>query len=100
MRKILFSTILLGCFACMGLPSAVAQGSSQAANPGFKQDMKNTGSDTNNAAKSAGRDMKKNADKTGHAVKRDTKRATHATARKTDQGARKVERKTQPNPQR
>jgi hypothetical protein len=51
-----------------------------------KQDMKNAGHDTKNAAKDV-----------GHATKKTTKKAVHKTAQKTDEGASKVESKTAPN---
>jgi hypothetical protein len=50
-----------------------------------KQDIKDAGHDTKDAAK-----------KTGHKVKRKTKSAAHKTARKTKEGAQKVEDKTAP----
>jgi hypothetical protein len=50
-----------------------------------KQDMKDAGHDTKDAAK-----------KTGHAVKKTTKKTTHKAAKKTKEGAQKVEDKTAP----
>ena len=50
---------------------------------GPKQDLKNAGQSTKEAAKS-----------TGKAVKKGTKKAVHAGAKKTRQGAGKVEEKT------
>ena len=50
---------------------------------GPKQDLKNAGHSTKEAAKS-----------TGKAVKKGTKKAVHAGAKKTQQGAGKVEEKT------
>lgn len=61
-----------------------------------KQDMKDAGHATKDAAKDTGHATKKTAQKTGHATKRTTKKAAHKTARKTRQGAEKVEDKTQP----
>ncbi len=72
------------CFAILLLSTvgiAFAQSDTQSA----KQDMKDAGHDTKNAAK-----------KTGHAVKKTTKKATHKAARKTKEGAQKVEDKTAP----
>jgi hypothetical protein len=62
-----------------------------------KQDMKDAGHETKNAAKDAGRGTKNAAKKSGHAVKRTTKKAAHKTASKTEQGAQKVKDKTDPN---
>jgi hypothetical protein len=62
-----------------------------------KQDMKDAGHATKNAAKDTGRATKKTAKTTGHAVKHTTKRAAHKTADKTQEGAQKVKDKTDPN---
>jgi hypothetical protein len=62
-----------------------------------KQDMKDAGYATKDAAKDTGRATKKTAKRTGHAVKRMTKRAAHKTADKTQEGAQKVKDKTDPN---
>jgi hypothetical protein len=62
-----------------------------------KQDMKDAGHETKNAAKDAGRGTKNAAKKTGHAVKHTTKKAAHKTASKTEQGAQEVKDKTDPN---
>jgi hypothetical protein len=92
-----FLRVLALCSAlCVGgafLPVVIAQSS----DPGFKQDMKNAGHSTKNAAKDTGHAIERGAKKTWRATKRGTKKTTHRTARKTDQGARKVERKTSPN---
>jgi hypothetical protein len=72
------------CFAVLLVSTAgiaFAQSDSQSA----KQDMKDAGHDTKNAAK-----------KTGHAVKKTTKKTTHKAAKKTKEGAQKVEDKTAP----
>src|SRR6202051_391370 len=61
-----------------------------------KQDMKDAGHATKNAAKDSGRATKKTAKKTGHAVKHTTKRAAHKTADQTQEGAQKVKDKTYP----
>ena len=61
-----------------------------------KQDMKNAGHETKDAAKDAGHATKSGTKKTGHAIKRGTKRAAHKSARKTREGAEKVEDKTSP----
>lgn len=50
-----------------------------------KQDMKDAGHDTADAAKT-----------TGHHIKHGTKKATHKVAHKTKRGAQKVEDKTTP----
>ena len=62
-----------------------------------KQDMKDAGHATRDAAKSTGRATKKTAKRTGHAVKRGTKKAVNKTAEKTREGADKVRDKTDPN---
>jgi hypothetical protein len=62
-----------------------------------KQDMKDAGHATKNAAKDTGRATKKTAKKTGHAVKHGTKKAVNKTAEKTQEGADKVRDKTDPN---
>ena len=54
---------------------------------GAKQDMKDAGHSTANAAK-----------KTGSAVKKTTKKGVHKTAHATKKGASKVEDKTDSNP--
>ena len=59
-----------------------------------KQDMKDAGHATKNAAKDTGHATKNTAKRTGHATKRTSKSAAHKTARKTRQGAEKVEDKT------
>ena len=64
--------------------------------PGPKQDMKNAGHETKEAAKDTGRATKSGAKKTGHAIKRGSKKAAHKTASKTREGAEKVEDKTSP----
>jgi hypothetical protein len=58
-----------------------------------KQDMKDAGHATQDAARDTGRATKK----TGHAVKKTTKKAANKTARKTKEGSQKVEDKTRPN---
>lgn len=93
MKAKLFSTTLVAAVLSIGLP-VVAQSSTD---PGFKQDMRNAGHSTNNAAKDTGNGVKSGTKKTWHSTKRGTKKAAHKTAHKTDQGARKVERKTSPN---
>lgn len=74
--KLILAGMLSGCVA----PIAFAQDTQ-----GPKQDMKDAGSDTKDAAK-----------KTGHATKKTTKKAVHKSAKKTKEGADKVEDKTQP----
>jgi hypothetical protein len=62
-----------------------------------KQDMKDAGHATKDAAKATGRATKKTAKKTGYAVKHGTKKAVNKTAEKTQEGADKVRDKTDPN---
>jgi hypothetical protein len=94
-RKKSLRVLALCSALCVGgafLPVVWAQDS----NPGFKQDMKNTGHDTKQATKSAGHHVKHGTKKTWHATKHTTKHVAHKTAQKTDEGARKVEHKTAP----
>jgi hypothetical protein len=82
MKTTLCKFIVAGLL-CAGLaPLAIAQDTTT---QGPKQDMKDAGADTKDAAK-----------KTGRATKKGTKKVAHKTARKTRQGAEKVEDKTQP----
>ena len=60
---------------------------------GAKQDMKDAGHATKEAAEDTGHATKKTAKRTGHAVKRTTKRAAHKVKR----GAERVEDKTDRN---
>jgi hypothetical protein len=89
--------VLALCSAlCVGgafLPVVRAQSS----NPGFKQDMRNTGHDTKQATKSASHHVQHGTKKAWHKTKHTTKKVTHKAAHKTDRGARKVERKTSPD---
>jgi hypothetical protein len=81
----LVTGILLAGTLCAGI--AFAQDSTTTATQTTpKQDMKNAGHDTKNAAKDV-----------GHATKKTTKKVVHKTAQKTDEGASKVESKTAPN---
>lgn len=93
MRTKFFAFVLLGGLLGWGIPRAVAQTD----HPGFKQDMKDAGHSTKDAAKDTGKGIKSGAESTGHAVKHGAKKVTHATAHKTAQGSRKVERHTEPN---
>jgi gas vesicle protein len=86
------------------LPIVVATAGMAFTNPAFatsaqdtqspKQDMKDAGNATKDAAKDTGKATKKAAKKTGNA----TKKATNKTAQKTKEGSQKVEDKTKPNP--
>jgi hypothetical protein len=80
MKKSLLKLMVAGLLCAGVAPVAIAQETQ-----GPKQDMKDAGSDTKDAAK-----------KTGRATKKGTKKAVHKTAKKTKQGANKVEDKTQP----
>jgi hypothetical protein len=92
MKKSMIQTIL-GLLLCLalGLP-IVAQETNTTTDHGAKQDIKNAGTSTKNAAKSTGRATKK----TYHKAKRGTKKGIHKVAHKTKQGADKVEDKTNP----
>jgi hypothetical protein len=61
-----------------------------------KQDMKDAGHATKDAAKDVGHGTKTAAKDVGHATKKTTKKAVHKTASKTEEGAAKVENKTAP----
>jgi len=78
------SLLLKLCFAIL-LVSVAGIALAQTDDRSAKQDIKDAGHDTKDAAK-----------KTGHKIKRKTKSAAHKTARKTRQGAQKVEDKTAP----
>lgn len=93
MKAKLLSTALIAGVLSIGLP-VIAQSSTD---PGFKQDMKDAGHSTRNAAKDTGNGVKSGTQKTWHATKHTTKKATHKTAQKTDEGAKKVEHKTSPD---
>jgi hypothetical protein len=81
-----FSKLLVAGMLVAGVaPLAIAQDTTTTTTQGPKQDMKDAGHDTKDAAK-----------KTGRATKKGTKKAAHKTARKTEEGAQKVEDKTQP----
>jgi hypothetical protein len=78
-------------YMCAGVLSLALSGVGLFAQDGAKEDMKQAGRDTKDAAKSTGRATKKTAKKSGRAVKH----GTHVTAKKARQGAEKVEDKTQ-----
>lgn len=80
MKNNVLKLMLAGLLCASVAPVVIAQDTQSP-----KQDMKDAGSDTKDAAK-----------KTGHATKKGTKKAVHKTAKKTKQGANKVEDKTQP----
>ncbi len=82
------------CFSFLVIATLAGIGISQ--DTGAKQDMKDAGHETKEAAKDTGKATKKTAKKTGHEVKHTTKKATHKVAEKTDEGAQKVEDKTSP----
>lgn len=82
------------CFSFLVIAALAGIAISQ--DTGAKQDMKDAGHETKDAAKDTGRATKKTAKKTGHAVKHTTKKVTHKAAEKTDEGAQKVEDKTSP----
>ncbi len=84
MMKSTFCKFLVAGLLVAGVaPLAIAQDTTTTQGP--KQDMKDAGADTKDAAK-----------KTGRATKKGTKKAAHKTAKKTKEGAEKVEDKTQP----
>jgi hypothetical protein len=88
MRRLgrLFTFALFATLALGGPSFLLAQDSP-------KQDLKDAGHETTEAAKDTGRATKHAAKKTGHAVKKGTNKA----AEKTDEGAHKVKDKTDPD---
>ena len=82
MEKLLIATSLL-LVVCI-TPSFALGGTQQDTTP--KQDIKDAGSSTKNAAK-----------KTGSATKKETKKVVNKSATRTKEGAQKVQTKTQPN---
>jgi hypothetical protein len=93
-RSILLALSLLA-LTTFGLGTQQPDQPPQQENPqGAKQDMKNAGKATKDAAQDAGRATKKTAKKTAH----ETKKGANQAAKKTKQGSEKVEDKTQPNP--
>jgi hypothetical protein len=79
-----FATILLlSAMSLVGV--AVAQDTTTSSQSTAKQDMKDAGHATSNAAKDV-----------GHATKKTTKKVVHKGAQKTDEGSQKVESKTAP----
>ena len=84
-RAILASATLL-LFGSVGVLTATASQQDDSKDTTPKQDIKDAGHSTKNAAK-----------KTGSATKKTTKKAANKTAQKTDEGAQKVEDKTKPN---
>jgi hypothetical protein len=78
LMKRLFGFLLSAVLLCGSGTAMFAQDQN-----GPKQDLKNAGHSTKEAAKS-----------TGKAVKKGTKKTVHAGAKKTRQGAASVERKT------
>ena len=80
--SVLFSLPLY--VALLALPVAAAPAARQDTTP--KEDIKDAGKSTKNAAQ-----------KTGSATKKETKKVVHKSAQKTKEGADKVEDKTAPN---
>lgn len=74
----MFMTAALICGAAVGLGALAA-----AQDSGAKQDMKNAGHDTKNAARSAGHGVKQGTKKAYHKTKHATKKAYHKTANTT-----------------
>jgi hypothetical protein len=70
-----FSALFLGATLACG----PALGWGQQSDNGAKQDMKNAGHESKNAAKDAGHGAKQGTKKAYHSTKRDTKKAWHKT---------------------
>jgi hypothetical protein len=86
-----FVPLLVFLVATAGASFAVPPQTDQSA----KQDMKDAGHDTKNAAQDTGDASKKTAQTTGHTVKKTSKQVAHKSAQKTQQGAQKVADKTE-----
>jgi len=87
-------TFFLMTVLVFGMSSAFAP-----AQDGAKQDMKNAGTETKNAAKDTGHGISKGTKKAYHKTKRGTKKAYHKTARGTKHAVNKVEGKPADAPQ-
>src|SRR5450432_2838648 len=105
MKSKIYGTMALASAMVLSAGMTFAQ-----SDTGAKQDMKNAGSETKDAAKDTGHGVKKGTEKgyhatkhgtkkAYHATKRGTKKAVHATAHGTEHVAHKVEGKTEPTPQ-
>src|SRR5215469_5754953 len=81
------ASFLCACVLCLGIGSAVQDTTTTTttSHTSAKQDIKNAGHDTKNAAKDV-----------GHATKKTTKKVVHKGAAKTEEGAEKVKVKTAP----
>jgi hypothetical protein len=90
MKKL--SILLLSFIAAVSVAGArpVAQDNS------VKQDVKNAGKDTGDAAKKTGKDVKKGTKKGAKATANGTKKGVHKAAGATEKGADKVKDKTTP----
>ena len=85
-------SLALGTIFALGVSGlALAQPQSDS---GAKQDMRNAGHETSNAAKDTGRGVKKGTEKGYHATKRVTKKAAHKTAHATRKGYHKTAHET------
>ena len=80
--------VLLGAVLAFGMSSALAF-----SQDGAKQDMKNAGTETKDAAKDTGHGIFKGTQKAYHKTKRGTKKAYHKTKR----GVKDVHRKMDPD---
>lgn len=81
-------TVVLAAVLTFGMSSAFAF-----AQDGAKQDMKNAGTETKNAAKDTGHGISTGTQKAYHKTKRGTKKAYHKTAKGTKHVVRKAEGK-------
>lgn len=82
------STLFLTAVLTFGMSSAL-----MSAQEGAKQDMKNAGHETKDAARDTGHGISKGTQKAYHKTKRGTKKAYHKTANGTKHVTRKVEGK-------
>ncbi len=81
-------TFFLAAVLTLSMSSAFAL-----AQDGVKQDMKNAGTETKNAAKDTGHGISTGTQKAYHKTKRGTKKAYHKTASATKHATHKVEGK-------
>jgi Ni/Co efflux regulator RcnB len=78
------SALFIGAALVCGPIFGWSQPSSQSQDNGAKQDMKDAGHESKDAAKNAGRSVKQGTKKTYHKTKRGTKKAWHKTENTTN----------------
>ena len=96
--KLRISTLLAAALLCGPVVGWSLQSQPSPPQPTAKQDMKNAGHDTKNAAKSTARGVKKGTKKAYHSTKRGTKKAygkTKSTVKGAADGAKEGARQPQ-----